>query len=274
MGGVWRKMVFTYAVMWIGSLALVGIPFFSGFYSKDLILEAAFAAETGLGGFAFWLGILAAVMTAFYSGRLLFMTFHGKPNASEEVMQHAHESPPVMTVPLGFLAAGAIGAGFLGLPMVTGDHAFWAGSIHVRDLAHNAIEAAHHVPLWVKLLPVVAGVIGLAVAWVMYVANPLLPGRLANAVRPVYLFSYNKWYFDELYDAVFVRPARGLGAFLWRKVDLGVIDDWGPNGVAASTLAGTKRIVRLQSGYIYHYAFVMLIGVAALVTWYLLAVQG
>ena len=274
MGGVWRKMVFTYAVMWIGSLALVGIPFFSGFYSKDLILEAAFAAESGIGGFAFWLGILAAVMTAFYSGRLLFMTFHGKPNASEEVMEHAHESPPVMTVPLGFLAAGAIGAGFLGLPMVTGDHAFWAGSIHVRDLADNAIEAAHHVPPWVKLLPVIAGALGLAVAWTMYVANPLLPGRLANAVRPLYLFSYHKWYFDELYDAVFVRPARGLGTFLWRKVDVGVIDDWGPNGVAASTLAGTRRIVRLQSGYIYHYAFVMLIGVAALVTWYLLAVQG
>jgi NADH-quinone oxidoreductase subunit L len=189
-------------------------------------------------------------------------------------MAHAHESPLVMTIPLGFLALGAIGAGYLGLPMVGGDHAFWAGSIHVRDLAHNAIEAAHHVPLWVKLLPVIVGLAGLALAWVMYVANPLLPGRLANAVRPVYLFSYNKWYFDELYDAVFVRPARNLGTFLWRKVDAGIIDDWGPNGVAASTLAGTKRIVRLQSGYIYHYAFVMLIGVAALVTWYLLAVQG
>jgi NADH-quinone oxidoreductase subunit L len=274
MGGVWRKMVFTYAVMWIGSLALVGVPVFSGFYSKDLILEAAFAAEGGWSAYAFWLGILAATMTAFYSGRLLFMTFHGKPNASEEVMAHAHESPPVMTIPLGFLALGAIGAGFLGLPMVSGDHAFWAGSIHVSDLAHNVIEAAHHVPLWVKLLPVVVGLAGLALAWVMYVANPLLPGRLANAVRPLYLFSYNKWYFDELYDAIFVRPARGLGAFLWRRIDAGVIDDWGPNGVAASALAGTKRIVRLQSGYIYHYAFVMLIGVAALVTWYLIAVQG
>jgi len=118
------------------------------------------------------------------------------------------------------------------------------------------------------------GLVGLALAWVMYVANPLLPGRLANAVRPLYLFSYNKWYFDELYDAVFVRPARGLGVFLWRRIDAGIIDDWGPNGIAASALAGTKRIVRLQTGYIYHYAFVMLIGVAALVTWYLLVVQG
>ncbi|MFP4359400.1 MAG: NADH-quinone oxidoreductase subunit L [Alphaproteobacteria bacterium] len=274
MGGVWRKMVFTYAVMWIGSLALVGVPVFAGFYSKDLILEAAFAAGGGWSAYAFWLGIVAAVMTAFYSGRLLFMTFHGQPNASEEVMAHAHESPPVMTIPLGFLALGAVGAGFLGLPMVTGDHAFWAGAIHIRDLADNAIEAAHHVPLWVKLLPVVMGLVGLALAWVMYVANPLLPGRLANAVRPLYLLSYHKWYFDELYDAVFVRPARDLGAFLWRRIDAGIIDDWGPNGIAASALAGTKRIVRLQTGYIYHYAFVMLIGVAALVTWYLLVVQG
>jgi NADH-quinone oxidoreductase subunit L len=267
-------MVFTYAVMWIGSLALMGVPFFSGFYSKDLILEAAFAADGGWAAYAFWLGLIAAVMTAFYSGRLLFMTFHGQPNASEEVMAHAHESPPVMTVPLGFLALGAIGAGFLGLPMVTGDHAFWAGSIYVQDLAHNAVEAAHHAPTWVKIAPVVAGAIGLALAWWMYIGNPLLPGKVANGLRPLYLLSFNKWYFDEIYDAIFVRPARDLGTFLWRRIDAGFIDEFGPNGVAASTLAGTKRIVRLQSGYIYHYAFVMLIGVAALVTWYLLAVQG
>jgi len=274
MGGLWRKMVFTYAVMWIGSLALMGVPFFAGYYSKDLVLESAFAAQTGVGMLAFWLGVIAAVMTAFYSGRLLFMTFHGKANASEEAMHHAHESPPVMTIPLGFLALGAMGAGFLGLPMVAGDHAFWAGAIHVRDLAHNVVEAAHHSPLWVKYAPLVAGVIGLGLAWLFYVGNPLLPGRAANAFRPLYLMSYHKWYFDELYEAIFVRPARGLGGFLWRRIDAGVIDDLGPNGIAASALAGTRRIVRLQSGYIYHYAFAMLIGVAALVTWYLLAVQG
>ncbi len=274
MGGVWRKMKFTYAVMWIGSLALMGVPFFAGFYSKDLILEAAFAAEGGFAAYAFWLGILAAIMTAFYSGRLLFMTFHGAPRASEEVMHHAHESPLVMTIPLGFLALGAIFAGYLGLPMVEGDHAFWAGAIHVQDIAHNAIVAAHHVPLWVKLLPIGCGIVGLGLAWLMYVGDTTMPGRVANAVRPLYLLSYNKWYFDEIYDAVFVWPAQRLGTFLWRAIDAGIIDDYGPNGIAATALAGTRRIVRLQTGYIYHYAFAMLIGVAALVTWYLFWTQG
>ena len=274
MGGIWRHMKFTYAMMWIGSLALMGVPFFAGFYSKDLILEAAFASELSFSGYAFWLGLLAAVMTAFYSGRLLFMTFHGTPRASEEAMHHVHESPLVMTIPLGFLALGAVFSGYLGLAMVQGDHAFWAGSIYVQDIHHNAIEAAHHVPLVVKLMPVIAGAIGLSLAWLMYVGNPTLPGRFANTFRPLYLLSYNKWYFDEIYEAVFVRPTRRAGAFLWRQVDAAVIDDWGPNGIAASALAGTRRIVKLQTGYIYHYAFVMLIGVAGLVTWYLFLVQG
>ncbi len=273
MGGLWRHLKFTYAVMWIGSLALMGVPFFAGFYSKDLILEAAWASHFPLAGYAFWLGLIAAVLTAFYSGRLLFMTFHGAPRASEEAMHHVHESPLVMTIPLGFLALGAMFAGYLGLPMVTGDHAFWAGAIYVKDIHHNAIEAAHHVPLYVKLMPVVAGAIGLVLAWLMYVAFPALPDRVAHVFRPIYLLFYNKWYFDEIYDVLFVRPTRQLGLFLWRQIDASVIDDYGPNGVAASALAGTKRIVRLQSGYIYHYAFVMLIGVAGLVTWYLLVVQ-
>ncbi|MEO1090806.1 MAG: NADH-quinone oxidoreductase subunit L [Pseudomonadota bacterium] len=274
MGGIWRQLKFTYAVMWIGSLALVGMPVFAGFYSKDLILEASFAAHSGVGLYAFWLGIAAAMMTAFYSGRLLLMTFHGKPRASDEVMAHIHESPLVMTVPLGLLALGAIGAGYFGLPMVNADHAFWGGGIVVRDLAHNVIEAAHHVPLWVKLMPIVVGVAGLVLAWYMYVAKTDLPERGATRFRWAYELSFNKWYFDEAYEAAFVQPARAVGSFLWRRIDAGVIDDFGPNGVAASAMAGTRRVVKLQTGYVYHYAFVMLVGVAALVTWYLFSMWG
>jgi NADH-quinone oxidoreductase subunit L len=274
MGGLWRHMKFTYAMMWIGSLALMGVPFFAGFYSKDLILEAAFAHGSGIGFYAFALGMAAAVMTAFYSGRLLFMTFHGKPRASEEVMHHVHESPPVMTVPLGLLALGAIFSGYLGLPMVDYDHAFWGGSIFIAQLDHNIIYEAHNVPLWVILAPVVAGLVGLGLAWYAYVKATDVPHRLAEAMAPLYRLSFNKWYVDELYEAAFVRPARQLGTFLWRRIDAGVIDDYGPNGAAAAALEGTKRVVRLQTGYIYHYAFVMLIGVAALVSWYLFAARG
>ena len=274
MGGIWHKMKFTYAMMWIGSLALMGVPFFAGYYSKDLILEAAFAHGSGVGFYAFALGLAAAVMTAFYSGRLLFMTFHGKPRASEEVMHHVHESPLVMTIPLGLLALGAIFAGFFGRPMVASDHAFWAGSIHIADLEHNIIDAAHHVPSWVVMAPVVAGLVGLGLAWYFYVRMTAMPGRLADRAPWLYQLSLNKWYFDEIYDALFVRPARSLGTFLWRRVDAGIIDDYGPNGVAATALEGTRRVVKLQTGYIYHYAFAMLIGVAALVTWYLFMARG
>ncbi|TVQ34661.1 MAG: NADH-quinone oxidoreductase subunit L [Geminicoccaceae bacterium] len=273
MGGIWRHMKFTYAMMWIGSLALVGVPFFAGFYSKDLILEAAFAAG-GVGFYAFALGIAAAVMTAFYSGRLLFMTFHGKPRASEEVMHHVHESPLVMTIPLGLLAVGAVFAGYLGLPMVADDHAFWGGSIYLAEMERNIIYLAHYVPTWVVIAPIVAGFVGLGLAYVIYIQRTELADRLAERFRPLYQFSLNKWYFDELYDALFVRPARQAGTFLWRRVDAGIIDDYGPNGVAATALEGTKRVVKLQTGYIYHYAFVMLIGVAALVSWFLFVARG
>ncbi len=274
MGGIWHKMKFTYAMMWIGSLALMGVPFFAGYYSKDLILEAAFAAGSGVGFYAFALGLAAAVMTAFYSGRLLFLTFHGQPRATEEVMHHVHESPPVMTIPLALLAVGAVVSGFFGLPMVASDHGFWGGAIHVADLDHNIIEAAHHVPMWVILAPVVAGLVGLALAWYFYVAATAMPGRVVDRLPWFYRLSFNKWYFDEAYEALFVRPARTLGTFLWRRVDAGVIDDYGPNGVAATALEGTRRVVKLQSGYIYHYAFAMLIGVAVLVTWYLFMARG
>jgi len=268
MGGIWRKIPITYAMMWIGSLALAGMPFFAGFFSKDLILEVAWASDGPFAGYAFWLGMAAAVMTAFYSWRLLFMTFHGTPRASEEVMSHVHESPYVMTIPLMLLAVGAVLAGVLGLPMVSEDGAFWGGSIVMLG-EHNIIEEAHHVPFIIKILPIMAGIIGIGLAYVFYLQRPDLPGRLAERAQGVYQFLLNKWYIDELYDFLFVRPAKRLGHHLWQIGDVGIIDQFGPNGVAATALNVARRAAALQTGFVYHYAFAMLIGVAALVTWYL-----
>jgi NADH-quinone oxidoreductase subunit L len=268
MGGIWRRLPITYAVMWIGSLALAGIPIFSGYYSKDLILEAAFAAHGPFAGYAFWLGLGAAVLTAFYSWRLLFMTFHGEPRAPAEVVAHVHESPRIMTVPLILLAIGATFAGLAGLSMVEGTGAFWRGSIFVLP-EHDALEEAHHAPFLIKVLPVIAAVVGIALAYLMYIRRPELPARLAGALPGVYRFLLNAWYFDRLYDRVFVEPAKRFGYGLWQGVDVLTIDRFGPDGVAASALTVARRAVRLQTGYLYHYAFAMLIGVAALVTWYL-----
>ncbi len=270
MGGIWRAIPLTYALMWIGSLALAGIFPFAGFFSKDIILESAFAAHTGLGTYAFGLGILAAFLTAFYSWRLLFMTFHGRPRADERVMAHVHEAPPVMWVPLIGLAIGAIAIGYLMLPMVSADVDFWGTSILVLP-THTALAEAHHVAFWVKALPMAVGVLGIAGAYLFYVLRPEWPAIVAARGRPVYLFLLNKWYFDELYDVLFVRPAKYLGRNLWKQGDGAVIDGIGPDGLAAVTLSVARRAVRLQSGYIYHYAFAMLLGLAAIVTWYLVA---
>ncbi len=270
MGGIWRMIPLTYALMWIGNLALAGIFPFAGFFSKDIILESAFAAHTGLGTYAFGLGILAAFLTAFYSWRLLFMTFHGPPRADEKVMAHVHEAPPIMWVPLVGLAIGAIVMGYLMLPMVSSDVDFWGTSILVLPI-HTALEDAHHVSFWVKALPMAVGVLGIAGAFLFYVLRPELPGLLVARARPVYLFLLNKWYFDELYDFLFVRSAKYLGRNLWKQGDGAVIDGIGPDGLAAATLSVARRAVKLQSGYVYHYAFAMLLGLAAIVTWYLIA---
>ena len=270
MGGIWRMIPVTYVLMWVGNLALAGIFPFSGFFSKDIILESAFASHTGLGMYAFGLGILAAFLTAFYSWRLLFLTFHGKPRADERVMAHVHEAPAVMWVPLVGLAIGAVVIGYLMLPMVATDIDFWGTSILVLPI-HNALEEAHHVDFWVKALPMAVGVLGIGGAFLFYVLRPELPGMLATRARPVYLFLLNKWYFDELYDFLFVRSAKYLGRNLWKQGDGAVIDGIGPDGVAAATLSVARRAVKLQSGYVYHYAFAMLLGLAAIVTWYLIA---
>ena len=280
MGGLYKMIPITYAMMWIGSLALAGIGIpgvfgFAGFYSKDMILEAAFADHSLHGNFAFWLGIAAAFMTAFYSWRLLILTFHGRPRASDEVMSHVHESPWVMLAPLVVLAIGAVLAGLIGYNAFVGDgrEVFWGEAIRV--LADNdTIEGAHHVPLWVKLLPLVMAVSGIGLAYVMYMLRPDLPGAVVRMFRPVHTFFFNKWFFDELYDWIFVRPAVYLGYGFWKAGDGAVIDGVGPDGVAAATRNLAKRFSALQSGYLYHYAFAMLIGVVVLASWYIFSQAG
>ncbi|CAA6605572.1 NADH:ubiquinone oxidoreductase, membrane subunit L [Rhodospirillaceae bacterium LM-1] len=269
MGGIWKHIKVTWLLMWIGNLALAGIPFFAGYYSKDTILEAAWGAGTGVGQFAFWIGSLVAFLTAFYSWRLLILTFHGKPRADDHVMAHVHESPPVMIVPLMVLAIGALFAGGIGYEMFVGhDRAhFWGDAIAVLA-AHDSVEAAHSVPTWVKLLPVVLAVSGILLAYVFYAFLPAIPKFLAERFRPVYLFLLNKWYFDELYDFLFVRPAFWLGRGLWKDGDGALIDGCGPDGVAAFCQGVFKRLQRFQSGLVYHYAFAMIAGMFVLVTWY------
>jgi len=272
MGGIYTLLPGTYAVMWIGSLALAGIPFFAGYYSKDLIIEAAFAAGEGMGRYAYVMGMAAALLTAFYSWRLLFMTFHGRARADEKVMAHVHESPKVMMIPLLLLAVGAIFAGFFGYDMMVGEHRaeFWGDSIFVMP-ANDVIEAAHHVSALVKYSPVGLALIGILVAWWWYVKNPTIPGRVAGLHREAYLFLLNKWYFDELYDLVFVKPARWLGYLLWKGGDGKIIDGFGPDGISQAVINIARRAVALQTGYLYHYAFAMLIGVVGFVSWFFYA---
>ena len=267
MGGIWKKIPITYALMWIGNLALAGVPFFAGYYSKDMVLEAAFGAHSTVGMYAFICGLIAAFLTAFYSWRLLILTFHGQPRASAETMAHVHESPFVMVGPLLVLAVGAVFAGYLLYEPFVGHHwaEFWGASIFMRD--NGAIlEAAHHVPEWVKRAPVVMGAAGILVAYAVYMGAPSLPARLAQQFRGLYQFLLNKWYFDELYDRIFVRPALGLARTLWQQGDMGTIDRFGPDGVAGASRTTSALVVRLQTGQVAHYAFAMLIGVAVLVS--------
>jgi NADH-quinone oxidoreductase subunit L len=271
MGGLWSKIPYTYAVMWIGSLALCGIPFFAGYFSKDMILSASWAAGTAVGRYSYCLGTFTAFLTAFYSWRLLIMTFHGKPRMDEETAHHLHESPWVMLIPLFVLAAGAICTGFLFEHWFVGEGRgeFWKHSILVLP-QHDSIGRAEEVSAFIAYLPLVAALLGIAIAYLCYSLEPGIPVRLATRFRALYLFLLNKWYFDELYDRLFVRTAFTLGDGLWKGGDGMIIDGFGPDGISAATRELAREASRLQTGYVYHYAFAMLIGVVALVTWYLL----
>jgi len=283
MGGVKEKAPQTFILMWIGTLALsgIGVPFilghglgFAGFYSKDAIIEASYAAHSTVGMIAFWLGVVAAFMTAFYSGRVMFMTFYGKYRGDHHTWDHAHESPPVMLIPLYVLGAGALLSGLVAYGWFVGDgwQQFWGTSIAVKS-TETILHHMHEVATWVKILPLVAAVSGLALSYYYYVVSPDLPARTVRAFKPLHTFFYNKWYFDELYDAVFVQPSLMIGRFFWKKGDGATIDGLGPDGIASRAVDLAGVLSRFQSGYLYHYAFVMLIGVAGLVTYFMLFVR-
>lgn len=286
MGNLRRYIPFTAAIMAIGTLALTGFPFTAGYYSKDAIIEAAFTSHRFGAGFAFFATVVAALMTSFYSWRLFFMTFEGKARWASHEASHGHaddhhahddhghgahephEGPLVMLVPL---AVGAVVAGFLfkGAFIGEGYEAFWKGALFTAPDNH-ILEELHHVPAWVAYSPFVMMLLGFLLALWMYIFDTSKPGQIANANPALYRFLLNKWYFDELYDVLFVRSAKRVGRFLWKVGDGKVIDGLGPDGVSARILDVSRGVVRLQSGYVYHYAFAMLIGVAAFVSWYLI----
>jgi NADH-quinone oxidoreductase subunit L len=328
-GGLRHKLPYTFYAMLIGTLAItgVGIPLthigFAGFLSKDAVIESAWAGTAG--GYAFWMLVIAALLTSFYSWRLMFLTFFGKPRGDKHTHEHAHESPMVMLVPLGVLALGSVFAGMVWYGSFFGDHnqvnKFFGIPAHAEateghgeatdqaasteqgaDLAtadvveghgaatetdahadmhagtapvgaiymgadNHVMDEAHHAPAWVKVSPFIALSLGLLIALWFYVWNPALPAKVAAAQRPLYLFLLNKWYFDEIYDAIFVRPAKWLGNFLWKRGDGDVIDG-SINGVAMGIVPYVTRMAgRAQSGYIFSYALAMVIGIVVLVTW-------
>ncbi|MDP1700529.1 MAG: NADH-quinone oxidoreductase subunit L [Aestuariivirga sp.] len=266
MGGLAPHIKKTWILMVIGNLALTGFPLTAGYYSKDAIIESAFAGHST---FAFALLVVAAFCTSFYSWRLAFMTFNGKSRADAHTMEHVHESPNVMLVPLYVLAAGALLAGIIFAPYFIGheEALFWGSAIY-RGPENQIIHHIHDVPFWVKAAPFVVMVLGFLLAFLFYIRDTSLPQKLAAMNWPLYQFLLNKWYFDELYWLIFTRPTMWLGRFLWKKGDGFVIDGLGPDGVSARVIDVTRGVVRLQTGYVYHYAFAMLIGVAALVSWF------
>jgi NADH-quinone oxidoreductase subunit L len=265
MGGLARLIPATCIVMWIGNLALAGIPPLAGSYSKDAIISAAWEAHSAVGVYAFICTVLAAFLTAFYSWRLLFLTFHGRSRADHHVLKHVHESPLVMIGPLVVLAIGAVFAGWALDGWFIGPQwqAFWRGSIF-NGPDNAVIENIEHVPFLVDALPLAVGLAGIALAWLMYIARPLLPGLLAQRFGVVYRLLLNKWYFDEMYNAAIVQPLIRLSRFLWQTGDATLIDGV-PNGLAALTADGSRQAVRIQTGSLAVYAFVMLIGVVVLV---------
>lgn len=262
MGGLWKKIPFTYGMMWIGSLALAGFPPFSGFYSKDIILEAAFMSHNPVGKLAFFMGIAAAFLTAFYSWRLLFLVFHGKTRAKQHDFDCAHEPHLTMLVPLALLAVGSILAGYVGyhfLGMVAPEHNFFDDAIFIAADKKTLLEEIHHVPPLVKFSPLIVGILAIALAFWLYVQNTKLPEKISQKLRSFYLLSFNKWYFDEIYEAALIRPVKKFGNILWKLIDVKLIDGI-PNHLAALCCMLSRRISQIHNGLIYGYATWMILG--------------
>src|SRR5438067_8349371 len=272
MGGLWRKIPYTFAVMCIGTLALTGFPLFAGYFSKDAIIESAYASHNPFSTYAYLLTVGAAGLTSFYSWRLIFKTFFGEPH-DEAHYEAAHESPLWMLIPIGVLAAGSILAGFpcKGLFAGHGVEEFFRDSVKMNP---HILEDMENMPSLLAPLPFVMMALGLLVSYIFYIRRPYLPVKLAEQQPMLYQFLLNKWYFDELYDLILVRPAKWIGRFLWKVGDGYLIDGLGPDGVSARVLDVTRNVVKIQTGYLYHYAFALLIGVAGLITWFMLGFGG
>jgi NADH-quinone oxidoreductase subunit L len=272
MGGLWRKIPYTYAVMLIGTLALTGFPLTAGYFSKDAIIESAYVAHNPFAFYGFAMTVVAAALTSFYSWRLIFKTFHGEPH-DQHHYDAAHEAPMWMLVPNIALAVGAVFSGYPFLEPFAGHgvEEFFRESLKMHP---HIIDEMHHIPWAIGFLPTVMMAVGFLVSWLFYIRRPYIPVELANQHQMLYQFLLNKWYFDELYDFIFVRPAKWLGRFLWKKGDGFVIDGFGPDGVSARVLDVTRNVVKIQTGYLYHYAFAMLIGVAGLITWFMFGLGG
>jgi NADH-quinone oxidoreductase subunit L len=264
MGGVWKKLPYTYGLMIIGTLALTGFPFLSGFYSKDAIIEFAYLRGNTTGYYAAGIGIITAFLTSIYSWRLIFKTFHGEYNNKNIKIEETHESPLVMLIPLIFLSIGALFAGYIFKDLFIGYddvNNFWQESIFfLKPLS------TEHPPFWFLVLTPILVIISIPIAYYFFVKNKNLPEQIANINKPLYQFLLNKWYFDELYDALIVNPSKKIGLFLWKFFDIKLIDRFGPDGISALIKKCSLKANKFQSGYIYQYAFVMLLGFSALLT--------
>ena len=264
MGGIWKKLPYTYILMIIGTLALTGFPLLSGFYSKDAIIEFAYLSGKTTGFYAAGVGVFTAFLTSIYSWRLIFKTFHGEYNNKEIKIEDTHESPLVMIIPLILLAIGAIFAGFIFKELFiseSGINNFWRESIFfLKPLSSD------HPPLWFLLLTPVLVTMSIPLAYYLFVKNKNLPIQIANVNKPLYQFLLNKWYFDEIYDVIFVKPCKKSGLFLWKFFDIKLIDGFGPDGISGMIKKFSIKANKFQSGYIYQYAFIMLLGFSALLT--------
>jgi len=267
MGGLYKVIPFTWISMLIGTLALTGAPYFSGYYSKDAIIESAFASHSFGNEYAFYLLVISAFLTSFYSWRLIFLTFHGKNRSSQEIINKAHESPLSMTIPLFFLSLGALFSGYFFVDFFISHDLLklWGDSIYTLPNNH-ILEEIHHSPYWVKRLPLIMMLSGFIFAILFYLIFKSLPSLTARKFSFIYKFFLNKWYFDELYDIVFVKPLKKIGLFLWLIFDKKIIDGFGPDGISSTVIIISRNISKLQTGYVYHYAFAMLIGLGVLIT--------
>ena len=267
MGGVYKKLPYTYIFMLIGTLALTGFPFLSGFYSKDAIIEFAFFKHTVIGNYATAIGISTAFLTAIYSWRLFFKTFHGNYNNKSISIEKINESTLTMLIPLAILGAGSLFAGYFFKDLFIGKDSgeFWQTSIFfLNEIKHD------HIPLWLLTTTPTIVILAIPISYYYFIKNTNILENFKKVNLPLYNFLFNKWYIDELYEIIFIKPIKNIGMFLWKKGDEGTIDKFGPNGVSKLIKLISNKAVQFQSGYIYDYAFVMLIGLSALITYLIL----